>query len=161
MYPIHDHDPLVLLATALAAKRRPAALLDVMSAIDLVQGIIPNEEKLSEAFARLGRNGLLLERDGGVALTTAAESLIEALPHKGDMADRLMALRNLLVNYVTRGDGVAVAVAAEQLQSAIEAHRSAAAGAGKNMLVPKPKPEANQSRPGQRLRKPMPKQRKR
>jgi hypothetical protein len=73
MYPIHDHDPLVLLATALAAKRRPADLLDVMAAIDLVQGNIPNEEKLSEAFARLGQNELLLERDGGIALTPAAD----------------------------------------------------------------------------------------
>ena len=74
MYPIHDHDPLVLLATALAAKRRPAALLEIMAAIDLIQGNIPNEAKLSEAFARLGQSGLLVERDDGVALTPAAET---------------------------------------------------------------------------------------
>jgi hypothetical protein len=42
---------LVLLATALAAKRRPAELLEIMAAIDLIQGNIPNETKLSEAFA--------------------------------------------------------------------------------------------------------------
>ena len=49
----------------LAAKRRPAELLEIMAAIDLIQGNIPNEEKLSEAFARLGQSGLLVERDDG------------------------------------------------------------------------------------------------
>ncbi len=88
MYPIHDHDPLVLLATALAAKRRPAELLEIMAAIDLIQGNIPNEEKLSEAFARLGQNGLLVARDGGVALTPAAESQIEALRSESGKSKR-------------------------------------------------------------------------
>lgn len=161
MYPIHDHDPLLLLATALAAKRRPAELPEIMAAIDLIQGNIPNEEKLSEAFARLGQNGLLVARDGGVALTPAAESQIEALPRKGEMADRLSALRSLLAAYTTAGDAEAVAIPAEQLRAAMLAHRAAAAGGGKNLLVPKPKPEAAKARPGQRQRKPLPKQRKR
>lgn len=153
MYPIHDHDPLVLLATALAAKRRPAELPEIMAAIDLIQGNIPNEEKLSEAFVRLGQNGLLVDRDGGVALTPAAESLIEALPRKGEMADRLVALRSQLAAYATTGEGGAVAIPAEQLRAAMLAHRAAAAGSGKNLLVPKPKPEAAKARPGQRQRK--------
>lgn len=161
MYPIHDHDPLVLFATALAAKRRPAELPEIMAAIDLIQGNIPNEEKLSEAFARLGQSGLLVERDGGVALTLAAESQIEALPRKGEMADRLIALRSQLASYATTGDGVAVVIPSEQLRAAMLAHRAAAAGGGKNLLVPKPKPETAKARPGQRQRKPLPKQRKR
>ena len=75
MYPIHDHDPLVLLATALAAKRRPAELLEIMAAIDLIQGNIPNEAKLSEAFARLGQSGPPIGKQRPVAeieLPTAA-----------------------------------------------------------------------------------------
>lgn len=161
MYPIHDHDPLLLLATALAAKRRPAELPEIMAAIDLIQGNIPNEEKLSEAFVRLGQNGLLLARDGGVALTPVAESQIEALPRKGEMADRLSALRSLLAAYTTAGDAEAVVIPAEQLRAAMLAHRAAASGGGKNLLVPKPKLEAAKARPGQRQRKPLPKQRKR
>ncbi|MCG2578296.1 hypothetical protein LZ012_14975 [Dechloromonas sp. XY25] len=160
MYPIHDHDPLLLLATALAAKRRPAELLEIMAAIDLVQGNIPAEGKLSEAFSRLGLCGLLVERDGGLALTPGAEQLIEALPGKGDMADRLIALRGLLASYVA-SEGAAIAIAPESLREAMLAHRAAAATTAKNLLVPKPKPEQAQARPGQRQRKPMPKQRKR
>lgn len=161
MYPIHDHDPLVLLATALAAKRRPAELLEIMAAIDLIQGNIPNETKLSEAFARLGQSGLLVERDDGVALTPAAESLIQALPRKAEMPDRLIALRSGLAAYVTSGDATAVVRSADALRAAMLAHRAAAATAGKNLLVPKPKPEAAKARPGQRQRKPLPKSRQR
>lgn len=160
MYPIHDHDPLILLSCSLAAKRRPAELVEVMAAIDLVQGNIPSEEKLAEAFARLGQNGLLIERDGGMALTPAAELLVESLPRKGEAADRLIALRSQLAGYTTTGDGLPVTVAVEQLRAAILAHRAAAAGKGKNLLVPKPKPEAAKARPGQRQRKPLAKPRK-
>lgn len=160
MYPIHDHDTLLLLATALAAKRRPAEPLEVMAAIDLIQGNIPVEGKLSEAFARLGQCGLLVERDGGMALTPDAEKLIEALPRKGEMVDRLMALRGLLGAYVAI-EGAAIAISPDSLREAMLAHRAAAASAAKNLLVPKPKPEQAQARPGQRQRKPMPKQRKR
>jgi hypothetical protein len=160
MYPIHDHDTLLLLATALAAKRRPAEPLEIMAAIDLIQGNIPAELKLSEAFERLGQCGLLVGNDNGVALTPAAEKLIEALPRKGEMADRLIALRGLLGCHVA-SDGQSISISAETLREAMLAHRAAAAGGGKNLLVPKPKPEQAQARPGQRQRKPIPKQRKR
>lgn len=157
MSPIHDVDVLLLLATALAAKRRPAEAADIVAAVDLIQGNIPNEEKLSEAFSRLGTSGLLAEAAGGVALTAAAEKLIEILPRKGEHAQRLFELKGLLGAYKPPGEGAAVVLGAEQLRAAILAHRAAAAGAGKNLLVPKPKPEAGQARPGQRQRKPMPK----
>lgn len=161
MHPIHDVDTLLLLATALAAKRRPAEPAEIMAAVDLIQGNIPVEEKLSEAFARLGICGLLTEVDGHVALTAAAEGLIERLPHKGDHAQRLFELKGLLGGYQPPGDGVAISLPPEQLRAAILAHRSAARSGAKNLLVPKPKPEATQARPGQRQRKPLPKHRKR
>lgn len=161
MHPIHDVDALLLLATALAAKRRPAEPAEIMAAIDLIQGNIPAEEKLGEAFARLGMGSLLAEADGRVALTAAAEGLIEMLPPKGDHAQRLFELKGQLGSYQPPAAGTAVRLAPEQLRAAILAHRSAAGGTAKNLLVPKPKPETAQARPGQRRRKPMPKQRKR
>lgn len=161
MHPIHDVDALLLLATALAAKRRPAEPVEIMAAVDLIQGNIPLEEKLSEAFSRLGSGGLLAETDGCVALTAAAERLVELLPPKGDHAQRLFELKGLLGGHRPEGDGAAIGFTPEQMRTAIQAHRSAAASAAKNLLVPKPKPEAAKARPGQRQRKPMPKQRKR
>ena len=74
MTPIHDIDALLLLATVLSAKRRPARLVEIMAAIDLLHGNIPAEQKLGEALARLAVNGLLVELDGGIALTPAGAS---------------------------------------------------------------------------------------
>lgn len=161
MHPIHDVDVLLLLATALAAKRRPAEPAEIVAAVDLIHGNIPLEEKLGEAFARLGAGGLLAEAEGGVAPTAAAEKLLEMLPPKGEHAQRLFELKGLLGAYRPQGDGAAIAFTPEQLRAAILAHRSAAGSSAKNLLVPKPKAEAAQARPGQRRRKPMPKQRKR
>lgn len=156
-----DIDVLLLFATALAAKRRPAELAEIVAALDLIQGNIPSEEKLADAFARLGTGGLLVVEAGTVALTATAEKLIEPLPHKGDHAQRLFELKGLLGSYRPASEGGAITLSQDQLAAAILAHRHAAAAGGKNLLVPKPQPEAGQARPGQRQRKPMPKARKR
>lgn len=161
MSPVLDVDVLLLYATALAAKRRPAELVEVVAAVDLVHRNIPGEEKLVDAFARLGARGLLREAEGGVALTEAAEQLIRILPRKAEHAGRLFELKGLLGAHQPAGDGVAVVVEAEHLRAAIAAHRAALAAGGQNLLVPKPKPEAEKARPGQRQRRPMPKSRKR
>ena len=55
---------LLLLAIGLASKRRPAEPLEIVAAIDLIQGNIPAEAKLSEAIARLAVHGLIGEVDG-------------------------------------------------------------------------------------------------
>lgn len=161
MHPIHDVDVLLLLACSLAAKRRPADATDIMAAIDLVQGNIPAEDKLVDAFARLGRAGLIAGQEDAVSLTAAAEVLIGSLPKKGENDQRLFELRGLLGAYQPASEAPAIEVIAESLRAALLAHRAAAKGAGKNLLVPKPRPETTQARPGQRQRKPMPKQRKR
>lgn len=155
MYPIHDHDVLLLLACALAAKRRPAELPELVAAIDLLRGNVPSEEKLAEAFARLGKSGLLLAVGPGLQLTAVAESLIERLPVKGEAEERLAALRRLLSDLPEQPAGEPVTVEAGTWSAAIFAHRAAAASPAKNLLVPKPKPEAAQARPGQRARKPL------
>ncbi len=161
MHPIHDVDVLLLLSCSLAGKRRPADAAGIMAAIDLLQGNIPAEEKLVESFARLGRAGLLTGSCEACALTAAAETLIGALPKKGENDQRLFELRGLLGAYQPAAEAPAITVTAETLRAALLAHRAAAVGAGKNLLVPKPRPETTQARPGQRQRKPMPKQRKR
>ncbi len=160
MHPIHDVDALLLLATSLAAKRRPAEALEIVAAIDLIQKNVPSEAKLADGLARLGAGGLLVAIDGGVALTPAAEALIEILPRKGDHAQRQFELKGLLGAF-TAVDSPAIEISPETFRAAILAHRAAAGGTAKNLLVPKAKPETAQARPGQRQRKPLPKQRKR
>lgn len=154
MTPIHDVDVLLLLATALSSKRRPAALAEIIAAIDLLQGNIPAEAKLSEAIARLAVSGLLVELDGGIALTPAAQKIVEGLPGKADWAERLFIVRERLSDYRVGGEHGAILLGTEQLREALLAHRVAAAGAGRNLLVPRPKPAADTKRPGQRQRKP-------
>jgi len=160
MHPIHDVDALLLLATALASKRRPAEALEIVAAIDLIQGNIPAEAKLSEAFSRLAVHGLLCAADGGFALTPPAQKMIEALPRKGEAAEKLFALKDELSTHASRGEHPPVELAPEALRTAILAHRAASATAAKNLLVPKPKPVETAKRPGQRQRKPLPARRR-
>lgn len=160
MHPIHDVDVLLLLATALAAKRRPAEASEIMAAADLIQGRLPSAELCSAAFARLGTAGLLAQTDDRLALTAVGERLIAELPAKGEPAARLLTLAGLLGSHRPQGEAAAIDLSAAQLIIAMQAHRAAATSKAKNLLIPKPKPESGQSRPGQRRRKPMPKRRK-
>lgn len=160
MHPIHDHDSLLLLATAMASKRRPADPVDIVAAIDLIQGTIPGENRLAETIARLGEVGLLREADGRLALTPAAEQLVETLSVKTDFPERLFDLRQRLVDY-TPVTAAAIVQDGACWHAAILEHRAAAKAPAKNLLMPKPAPVAEQPRPGQRKRKPMPKSRKR
>lgn len=161
MHPIHDVDALLLLATALSAKRRPAPLVEIMAAVDLLQGNIPAAAKLAEAFCRLATHGLIRAQEGGFALTPAAQGLVAEQPKKALVAERLFGIKEQLGDYVPAGESPAIVLAAEQLSAAIEEHRAFAAGGGKNLLVPKPKPAENAKRPGQRQRKPVPARKRR
>ena len=156
MHPVHDVDVLLLLATSLAAKRRPAELLEVVAAADLLNNNIPGEQKVVEAFERLAKSGLLVEADGGYLLTAAAPTMVTGLPRKAETPERLFALKDNLSLYNIKGEHAAVVLTAEQVTAAILAHRAAAKTTAKNLLVPKPKPEAEVHKPGQRQRKPMP-----
>lgn len=152
----HDVDVLLLLATLLAAKRRPAELVEIMAAIDLLQKNIPAAPKLVEAFSRLAGQGLLVERDGGYALTSDALQIVADLPRKADTDERLFIARDRLSMHAPKGEHAPIAVGEAALNEAIAAHRAAGKGAGKNLLVPKPKPEGDKQRPGQRQRRPLP-----
>lgn len=156
MHPVHDVDSLLLLATALSSKRRPAELVEIVAATDLVNNNIPNEQKVVEAFERLSKHGLLCEIDGGYALTPAAQAIVSGLPRKAETPERLFAIKDKLADYHVKGEHAVVVLSTEQVTAAIQAHRAAEKTTAKNLLVPKPKPEAEVHKPGQRQRKPMP-----
>lgn len=160
MHPIHDVDALLLLAIALSSKRRPAELVEVMAAIDLLQNNIPAETKLSEAITRLAAHGLIVESDSRLALTPDAQQMVEALPRKADTAERLFSFRDSLSIYNNKGEHPPVSIAPEALRAAMLVHRAAGESGAKNLLVPKPKPAEPTTRPGQRQRKPMPARRR-
>jgi len=110
MHPIHDVDALLLLATGLASKRRPAEPLEIVAAIDLIQGNIPAEAKLSEAFVRLAVHGLIGEADGRFLLTADAQKMIETLPRKAEPDEKLFALRNELAAYAATAESAPIAI---------------------------------------------------
>lgn len=151
MHPIHDVDVLLLMATALASKRRPAQLAEIMAAADLLHGSIPLDVDLAAAFLRLSTHGLIGEAAGGFTLTPEALELMARVRHKKKAAtpERLLAIRQELAGYPAKGDGVAIRLATEQVSAAILAHRTFLKGPGRNMLVPKPEAAADKAgRPG-------------
>lgn len=161
MHPVYDVDSLLILATALSSKRRPAELVEIVSAADLLQNNIPNEAKLVEAFDRLARSGLIKAEGGGFVLTAVAQEIVTGLPRKAENPERLFAIKDRLSEYNIKGEHAGVTVDPADVTAAILAHRASEKTTAKNLLVPKPKPEAAKARPGQRQRKPLPKSRQR
>ncbi|MFH1872851.1 MAG: hypothetical protein ABIK82_16720 [Pseudomonadota bacterium] len=152
MHPIHDVDVLLLMATALAAKRRPADLVEIMAAAHLIHGSIPLDVDLAAAFLRLSSQGLLAEEAGRYGLTPDAAAFMAGVRHKrkAEPEERLLAIKAALADYTPRGGGAAIALATEQIGAAIQAHRAFLKSPGRNMLVPKPKPALDKAkRPGQ------------
>lgn len=154
MHPIHDVDVLLLLATALASKRRPAELAEIMAA-DLLHGSIPLDVDLAAAFVRLSTHGLIGEEAGRIALTPDALELMAGLPRKrkAEPAERLLAIRQELANYTPKGEGAAIRFATEQISAAILAHRVFLKSPGRNMLVPKPKAAVDKAKRSGQWRK--------
>ncbi|MEI7614347.1 MAG: hypothetical protein WCK63_15710 [Betaproteobacteria bacterium] len=159
---IHDVDVLLLLALALSSKRRPAQLVEIVAATDLLtQGGVPSETRLVEAFARLGSNGLACEQDGGFLLTPEAQKIITGTSRKADTEQRMQSIRDKLSVYEPTGDLTPIRLTAKTVCAAILAHRDSAKITGKNLLVPKPKPaDTTGPRPGQRQRRPLPARRR-
>ena len=156
MIQIHDVDVLLLLATTLASKRRPAELVDIVAAVDLLQESMPAVGKMSESLARLAVSGLIAAAEGGIQLTPDAEKIMTGQRRKFDTAQRLFAIKEKLAEYNPARQFAPILVSTADLDAAIKAHTASAASAAKNLLVPKPKPAEELKRPGQRLRKPIP-----
>lgn len=162
MYPVHDVDALLLIATTLSSKRRPAELVEIIAAADLLQVTIPDESKLVEAFERLSKNGLIVAQDGGFSLTADAQTIMAGQPKRGTSDERIFRVRDDLSAFNTKADQTPVVVTVEQLSTAMLAHKTSGEGTGKNLLAPKPKaPEGDKQRPGQRFRKPLPARKRR
>jgi hypothetical protein len=74
--PIHDVDVLLLMSTALATKRRPAELVEIMAAMHLLHGSIPLDVDVAAAFQRLSTECLLAEEAGRYTLTPEGLALM-------------------------------------------------------------------------------------
>lgn len=136
-----DIDVLILMATAIASKRRPAELFEIVAAADLLQGFIPYADKLGEAIQQLSADGLIGVVDGGFMLTQPAQEMMAEQPKKADMEARSAALKASLARYASTGACLSIVLTAHELSAAILAHKSARKTPGKNLLMPKPKPD--------------------
>ncbi|MBI5790577.1 MAG: hypothetical protein HZA63_03785 [Rhodocyclales bacterium] len=149
MHPIHDVDVLLLMSTALATKRRPAELVEIMAAMHLLHGSIPLDVDVAAAFGRLSTQGLLAEEAGGYTLTPQGLELMGGVRNKrkAETAERLLAIREQLADYRPRAEGLPIHLATEAVGAAILAHRNFLKAPGRNMLVPKPKAATDKPRP--------------
>lgn len=141
MPPHHDIAALILLATALASKRRPADLTEIVAAADLLQGFVPYADKLDDALRRLSANGLIEMAGDGFVPTPPALALVAELPRKAAAEEQVALLQDRLDSYRSKEERAPVQATAEQLEAAIRAHKATRKAPGKNLLMPKPKPD--------------------
>ena len=151
MHPVHDIDVLLLQATALASKRRPAELPEILAAAELILGNIPFEQKIRESFQRLAAHGLVVAADGGITLTPAGQAIMEGVPKKAKAEERVVLIKDMLDAHPSDGELALIEFTSEQVIAAIAAHRNSKAGTGKNLLMPKSETaERNYKRPAWR-----------
>jgi len=158
MHPVRDVDALLLLSIAISSKRRPAELVEIIAANDLIHGSVPLKSELTEAFHRLSQYGLIVQVGDGYALTPVALTIMSAGRKKADNEERMHGLKAALSAYNLKGDHPAILVTEAQLSAAVHEHQASKEHAGKNLLVPKIKPVVDPKRPLRR--KPLPARRK-
>lgn len=137
MRPVHDVDAIVLMATTLSSKRRPAELIEIVAAADLIQGSIPFIEKLGDALQRLSACGLIHATEGRFTLTQIGHDIMANQPRKATMEERIIALRSELAAYSPMEEYLSAVPTSEQLVAAVHAHKLARKASGKNLLMPK------------------------
>lgn len=151
MFPVHDVDAFLLLAIAASSKRRPAELVEIIAAGELIQGAACSELDLMEAFSRLSENGLISEQQGGYTLTPDAQLIITGQRKRADAHERVGGIKGKLSAYVPKGEHPAIQPGSEQIAAAVLAHQASKNATVKNLLVPRPKPaEPDSKRPGRR-----------
>ena len=136
MYPVHDVDAILLLSLALAAKRRPADLLEIVTAIDLAQASMPPASKLADGFARLSAYGLILDVNGGYTLSADAQQMMTRQRKKDDQAQRIYQLKEQLADYHLQGEHATLRVAPNDIQTAMDAHLQAKKANRRSLLLP-------------------------
>lgn len=141
MYPVYDLDAALLLSLTVAAKRRPAALDEIITALAMAQhGEIPAKSQLVDAFAHMGVCGLITEAEGGYTLSAAAQALMAGQRLKDDNATRLASLKQQLTDFNPKGKHPSIRVTQEQLLAAIQSYKVAQhSHKGKNIQPNKPK----------------------
>lgn len=139
MHPVHDDDVLILMATTLSSKRRPAQLIEIVAAADLLQGFIPYIEKLGEAIERLSTSGLISATEDGFTLTPIAQKIMANQPKKADTEAAAIAIKCDLAAHHPKDEYPPILLTEEQLSTAIKAHKTSRKSSGKNLLMPKPK----------------------
>lgn len=139
MHPIHDVDVLVLMATTLSSKRRPAELVEIVAAADLIQGSIPFVEKLGDAIQRLSTFGLISATEGGFTLTPIGHEIMAKQPKKAVTEELIIAIKSNLATYNPIEEYPPILLTQEQLSAAIRAYKTTRKAPGKNLLMPQPK----------------------
>lgn len=150
MYPVHDIDAQLLLATLIAAKRRPAELADIVAAAEFLGCPVSAPRAWADALRRATSHGLILatETTAGPtwSLSPAAQTLSQGLPKKAETAERVFLVREKLAAYTPAAPSAEVPVSEEQFNEALKTHAALAAQGGKNLLMPKPKAEPEDAR---------------
>lgn len=156
MYPIHDTDAQLLLATLIAAKRRPAALADIVAAAEFMGFPVTAPGAWATAFARFFTHGLLSATDEGYVLTPVAVELVKGLPKKAEADERVFLVRERLSAWKPAAEHAGVehagvghagiGISAEDFEAALQAHAKLAQQGGKNLLMPKPKRDEDDER---------------
>lgn len=154
MYPIHDTDAQLLLATLIAAKRRPAPLVEIVAAAEFMGCPVTAPKAWETAFERLSTHGLLVAESEGFALTPAAQAMATGLPKKAETDERVFLVREKLSAHKPATKTAAVVITTEQLEVALKAHGALAQQGGKNLLMPKPKREEDNRPRGPQARRP-------
>ncbi|MBU1647546.1 MAG: hypothetical protein KJ787_14530 [Gammaproteobacteria bacterium] len=141
MRPVHDTDAILLMATTLSSKRRPAELVEIVAAADMIQGSIPYADKLGEAIERLTGLGLIAVSEAGFMLTAAAQEIMARQPKKAGTEELVLMVRDELSEYSPRQAFPTTELAEEKIAAAILAHKASKKAPGKNVLMPKAKPD--------------------
>jgi hypothetical protein len=141
MYPVYDDDAVLLLSLTVAAKRRPAALDEIITALAMARhGEIPAKSKLVDAFARMGVCGLIVEVEGGYTLSAEGQAMMTGQRAKDDSATRLARLKQQLSDFTPKVKHPSIRVTQEQLLAAIHSYKVAQhSHKGKNIQTDKPK----------------------
>lgn len=110
MYPIHDTDAQLLLATFMASKRRPAALAEIVAAAEFMGCPVTAPRAWASAFEQLSTHGLLVAAGDGYALAPAAQEMASGLPKKAESDERVFLVRERLSAYKAPAASAAVVV---------------------------------------------------
>ncbi len=154
MYPIHDTDAQLLLATLIAAKRRPATLEEIIAAAEFMGCPVTAPKAWETAFERLSTHGLLVAEGEGFTLAPAAQTMATGLPKKAETDERVFLVREKLSLHKPTEKTAEIVVTTEQIDLALKAHAALAQQGGKNLLMPKPKREEDNRPRGPQARRP-------